>query len=214
MDKQLVRQPSFWERALWWLIPPAEAKGSEPSATLSAWLSHDRSLLLITGVATDAWRDSTRRLHASTTPLGLTVIDTETLDVVVSLDLPVSHGLSTSEAIVLAGTTSSAVYCDQECNPSNNEPEIDGEPQHSGLYVLDPASLEIRFHHRPGANFYPVDAYEDWLVAESFGADGDFYDAVDLRTGRLAARIGFSDSIFMVTNRGGFIVEFVFGPPR
>ena len=55
--------PSFWTGVMSWLIPPAQAKGSEPSASLSAWLSHDGSRLLVTGETGDAWRDSENRLH-------------------------------------------------------------------------------------------------------------------------------------------------------
>lgn len=199
----LGRQPSFWTRALSWLIPPAEAKGSDPSATLSAWLSDDRSQLLVTGAANnDTWREpATGTLHPSNSPLGLTVIDTETLDVVAALDLPVTQGVSTKDAIALGGTFSK-VFCDQMCDSANNYPEIEGEPQHAGLYVLDPVTLAVRSHHRPGANFHTFGTFEHWLVTQGFGADGDYHESTDLTTGTHVARIGFSTSFFVITDRG------------
>ena len=199
----LSARPSIWTRALSRLIPPAEAKGSEPSATLSAWLSSDRSQLLVTGVANDAWQDSvTQVLHTSTRPLGLTVIDTATFAVVASLDLPVTRGVSTADAIALAGTTDNLSFCDQVCNPDNNEPDVEGEALHSGVYLLDPATLEVRSHHRPGANFYMLEGFEEWLVLESFGADGDYVESVDLTTATPSARKEFGSSSFVVTDRG------------
>lgn len=203
-------QPSFWAGALSWLIPPADAKGSEPSVSMTAWLSHDRSQLLVTGVASDAWRDpATQKLHASNTPLGLTVIDTDTFDVIDSFDLPVTHGVSTSEAIALAGTTSMLVFCDQVCDPANNDPEVEGEPQHSGLYLLDPATLEIRTHYRPGVNFYTIAAFEQWLLVESFGSDGDHYETVDLATGSPAALVEYATSFYVITERGILEAQFL-----
>ncbi|MGI8516226.1 MAG: hypothetical protein ACR2NT_14085 [Acidimicrobiia bacterium] len=206
----LGAQPSFWAGTLSWLIPPAEAKGSEPSVSMSSWLSHDRSQLLVTGVARDAWRHpETQKLHASNTTLGLTVIDTDTFEVIDSLNLPVTHGVSTSEAIALAGTTSNLVFCDQLCDPANNDPEIEGEPEHSGLYLLDPSTLEIRSHYRPGAHFYIIAAFEEWLLVESFGSDGDYYETVDLTTATPSARIDFSTSFYVITERGILEAQFL-----
>jgi hypothetical protein len=137
------------------------------------------------------------------------VIDTETLEVFVSLDLPVTHGVSTTEAIALAGTGGILVFCDEVCDPANSDPVIGGDPQHSGLYVLDPLTFEVRSHHRPGANFYTAGAFDHWLIAESFGADGDFYETIDLTTGTLAARVDFSSSTYIITDRGILEVQFL-----
>lgn len=209
-EASFSQQPSFWTKTLSWLIPAAEGKGSEPSATLSAWLSEDGSHLFVTGVANDAWREQpTRALHTSTTPLGLTVIDTEALEVVVSIDLPVTQGVSTRNAIALAGSSGNLVFCDEVCDRDNTEPVVEGEPRHSGLYVLDPVTFEVRSHHRPGANFYSVGAFDHWLVTESFGDDGDFYETIDLVTGTPAARVAYSSSTYIITEVGILEVRYL-----
>ncbi len=204
----LHSRPSLWARALSWLIPPAEAKGNEPSAGVGAFLSSDRARLFVGGVATDAWRDpETNELHTLTRPLGVTVVDTVSLQVVATLDLPVSWPVAAAGAVVLVGTSSDYTFCDEVCNPGGRVMQERGEDEHSGLYVLDAATLEVRAHHRPGANFYPRGAHRHWLVAESLGEDGLYVDSVDLTTGALAGRAKFGHVLHMVTERGVFTVD-------
>lgn len=202
-------KPSFWAKALSWLVPPAEAKGSEPSVSMSAWLNHDGGRLFVTGSVSDGWRNpDTREFHATTTPLGLTVIDTDTLEVVKTLDLPVSYGVSTEDSVAVVGTRSDLVFCDEVCQPGNNEPETEGSAEHSGLHILDPLTLETRAHHRPGTNFYAVAITGDWLIAESFGDDGDIYESIDLEAAVPAAQIPYSDTLYLATEAGLFEYRF------
>jgi hypothetical protein len=199
----LEPQPSFWGRALSWLIPPAEAKGSEPSATISAWLSPDRRFLYVTGEADDAWRDSDKRLHTMTEPLGLMVVDTQTLELVRSLELPVSRGLSTDSGVALTGTTSKRIWCDEECNPDNNEPEVEGGGEATGLYILDPDTLDIREQLHPGVFFYYMDSFEDWVISEDDIPQPWGYQSIDTRTGEMSpVRPTTGTSSLIVTEAG------------
>jgi len=209
----LVEPPSFWTSVMSWLIPPARAKGSEPSANLTAWLSHDGSQLLVTGETEDAWRDAENRLHTTQTALGLMVIDTETMDVARTLELPVNRGLSTRSAVVLTGSEGSHTWCDEVCKPGNNELEVEGEHKSSGLILLDPTSLEIRDQHLPGTAFNPLGVYEDWLVLETSSEDWWGFETVNLVSGQLGGRTDevFGASYVMVTERGVYL-NGQFGP--
>lgn len=199
--------PSFWTAVMSWLIPPAQAKGSEPSASLSAWLNHDGSQLLVTGEAGDAWRDAENRLHTTHTALGLMVIDTESLDLERTLELPVNRGLSTSSAVVLTGSEGSQTWCDEVCKPGNNEPEVEGEYESSGLILLDPTSLEVRHQYLPGTGFNPRGVYEDWLVVETSSDDWWGYETINLVNGQAGGRTDevFGTSYIIVTEQGIYL---------
>jgi len=202
----LESQSSFWGRALSWLIPPAEAKGSEPSVTLSAWLSPDRRLLYVTGEANDAWRDADKRLHTTSEPLGLMVVDTRTLELTRNLELPVSRGLSTDNGVALTGATSSQIWCDEECKPENNEPDVEGSGEATGLYILDPETLDIREQLHPGVFFYYMDSFEDWIISESDIPEPWGYQSIDTRTGDMTpSRFATGSGSLMVT--GGGVIE-------
>ncbi len=207
---RLASRPSLWAKALSWLIPPAEAKGNEPSGWLNAFLDATGGRLFVTGVTTDGWRDpETRELHTTTRPLGVTVVDTESLRAEATFDLPVSRGVATAHGIAFTGTSADHTFCDEVCDPGAGAMTERGEWTHSGLYVVDPQTLEVRAHHRPAANFYPEGAHHQWLITESFGDDGDYVDAVDLTTGLLAGRADFGATTYMVTERGVFAVDFL-----
>jgi hypothetical protein len=204
----LKTQPSFWGRALSWLIPPAEAKGSEPSATISAWLSPDRRFLYVTGEADDAWRDSDNRLHTTTAPLGLMVVDTQSLELVHSLELPVSRGLSTDNGVAVTGTTNNQIWCDEECKPGNNEPEVEGSGEATGLYILDPETLDIREQLQPGVFFYYMQSFEDWIISESDISESWGYHSINTRTGEVSPfKSATGTSSLMVTDGGIVEVE-------
>jgi len=198
---------SPWTSVMSWLIPPAQAKGSEPSASLSAWLSHDGSQLFVTGETGDAWRDAENRLHTTHTALGLMVIDTEPLDLVRTLELPVNRGLSTSSAVVLTGSEGTRIWCDELCKPGNNEPEVEGEYENSGLILLDPTSLEIRHQYLPGNGFNPRGVYEDWLVVETGSDDWWGYETINLVNGQSGGRTDevFGTSYIIVTEQGVYL---------
>lgn len=203
-------QPSFWAGALSWLVPPAEAKGGGPTASMTAWFNQEHSRLFVTGSASDGWRHpETREFHATNTPLGLSVIDADTLELVETLELPVAYGVADDDAVAAAGTRSDLVFCDEVCQPGNNLPETEGTSEHSGLYIIDPGTLEVRSHHRPGTNFYVVDAAGGWLIAESYGADGDLYESIDLDSGAPAAQIPYGDHVYLVTEAGVFEYRFL-----
>jgi hypothetical protein len=201
----LEPRPSLWGQALSWLIPPAQAKGSEPSAHISAWLSPDRNLLYITGEADDAWRDSDARLHTTTDPLGLTVVDTDSLQVVRSLELPVSRGHSTSSAVVATGTSGHQIWCDEVCRPGNNEPEVEGDSEASGLYILDPSTLEIVEHQEPGVYFNYMYVFEDWLITERDGTEGWGYQSIDTRTMEVGPHRHFANDTALIVTEGGIL---------
>lgn len=198
--------PSFWTRVMSWLIPPARAKGGEPSASLFAWLSEDRSQLYVTGETRDAWRDEESRLHTTHTPLGLMVVNTDTLELDRVLELPVSVGLYTSSAVVLTGYEGTRIWCDEECKPGNNEPEGEGEYEHSGLVLLDPTSLEIRKHHNPGEGFHPNGALDEWLLVGTFD-DAWAYQTINLITGEVGSRAQISESSYIITDQGIFLAS-------
>lgn len=201
--------PGFWTSVMSWLIPPAEAKGSEPSAYLSAWLNPDGSQLLVTGEAGDAWRDAGKKLHTTHSALGLMVIDTETLELERTLDLPVNRGLSTPSAVVLTGSEGSRIWCDEVCKPGNNEPEVEGEYESSGLILLDPTSLEIRHQYLPGNGFNPRGVYEDWLVVETSSDDWWGYETINLVNGQAGGRTDqvSGTSYIIVTDRGVYLAN-------
>lgn len=199
------QRPSFWGSALSWLIPPAQAKDNEPSAWYSAELSIDRSTLFVTGRADDAWRGTDNRLHTTSQPLGLYAVDTSTLEVVRALELPVSTAWSTPAALALTGTTSDQVWCDEVCRPGTNEPFVDGKSEDTGLYVLDPQTLEIRAQLRPGTSFYNAQTFGDWMIAETDGLDGYGYESINLLAGESAARLAMSDDFFVVANSAGVL---------
>lgn len=199
--------PGFWTSVMSWLIPPAQAKGSEPSASLSAWLNHDGSKLLVTGEAGDAWRDEEKKLHTTHTALGLMVIDTETLELERTLELPANRGLSTPDAVVLTGSEGTQVWCDEECKPGNNEPEVEGEYESSGLILLDPTSLELRLQYHPGDGFNPLGVYGDWLLVETSSEDWWGYESINLVTGQPGGRTNelFGTSYVLVTDQGIYL---------
>ncbi|MEX0865633.1 MAG: hypothetical protein WD269_12305 [Acidimicrobiia bacterium] len=199
--------PGFWTSVMSWLIPPAQAKGSEPSARLSAWLNADGTELLVTGEAGDAWRDEEKKLHTTRTALGLMVVDTEALELERTLELPTSRGLSTSDAVVLTGSEGTQVWCDEECKPGNNEPEVEGEYESSGLILLDPTSLELRLQYLPGDGFNPLGVYEDWLLVETSSEDWWGYETINLVTGQPGGRTNevSGTSYLMVTDQGIYL---------
>lgn len=199
--------PSFWTGVMSWLIPPAQAKGNEPSASLSAWLNHDRSQLLVTGEVSDAWRDAENRLHTTHTALGLMVINTENLELERTLELPANRGLSTRSAVVLTGSQGSQIWCDEVCKPGNNEPEVEGESESSGLILLDPTTLEIRQQYRPGHWFSPRGVYEDWLLVETSSDDWWGYETINLVNGQAGGRTAevFGTSYVIVTDQGIYL---------
>ena len=199
--------PGFWTSVMSWLMPPAQAKGSEPSARLSAWLNADGAELLVTGDASDAWRDEEKKLHTTDTALGLMVIDTETLQPERTLELPTTRGLSTPDAVVLTGSEGSRVWCDEECKPGNNEPEVEGEYESSGLILLDPTSLELRLQHHPGDWFNPIGVYGDWLLVETSTEDWWGYETINLATGQPGGRTNDLSGIsyLMATDQGIYV---------
>jgi len=198
-------QSSFWGRTLSWLIPPAEAKGNEPSVTISAWLSPDRRFLYLTGESNDAWRDADKRLHTTTEPLGLMVVDTETLELKRNLELPVSKGLSTNTGVALTGTTSNQIWCDEECKPGNDEPEVEGSGEATGLYILDPDTLDIREQLHPGVFFYYMDSFEDWIISEDDIPEPWGYQSMDTRTGEMSPVRSTTGSSSLMVTEGGVI---------
>jgi len=206
--KDFAEPPTFWTRVMSWLVPPAQAKGGEPSASLSAWLSEDRSQLYVTGETGNAWRDEVNRLHTTHTPLGLMVINTETLELDRVLELPVSYGLSTKSAVVLTGSGGTQIWCDEVCKPGNNEPEVEGEYESSGLILLDPTTLQIRQYHLPGQGFHPRGAVNEWLLVETFNDEVWGYETINLITGERAGRAEISgSSYFIITDRGIFLAS-------
>ena len=205
--KDFAEPPSFWTRVMSWLIPPAQAKGGEPSASLSAWLSNDHSQLYVTGETGDAWRDEENRLHTTHTPLGLMVINTDTLELDRVLELPVNNGLSTSSTVVLTGSGGTQIWCDEVCKPGNNEPDVEGEYENSGLILLDPTSLEMRLHHLPGQGFHPLGALNDWLLVGTF-EDVWVHETINLTTGERGGRAEISGtSYFIITDRDIYLAS-------
>ncbi|MCI0425817.1 MAG: hypothetical protein L0Z47_08205 [Actinobacteria bacterium] len=206
--KGFAEPPTFWTRFMSWLVPPAQAKGSEPSASLSAWLSSDRSQLYVTGEAGDAWRDEENRLHTTHTPLGLMVINTETLELDRVLELPVNYGLSASSAVVLTGSGGTRIWCDEVCKPGNNEPDVEGEYESSGLIFVDPTTLQINQHLSPGQGFHPRGAVNDWLLVETFDDEAWGYETINLITGESGGRAEISGSAyFIITDKGFFLAS-------
>jgi hypothetical protein len=56
---------------------------------------------------------------------------------------------------------------DLKSGNGNNEPEVEGTGEATGLYILDPDTLDIREQLHPGVFFYYMDSFEDWIISES-----------------------------------------------
>jgi hypothetical protein len=134
------------------------------------------------------------------------VVDTRTLELTRNLELPVSRGLSTDNGVALTGATSSQIWCDEECKPENNEPDVEGSGEATGLYILDPETLDIREQLHPGVFFYYMDSFEDWIISESDIPEPWGYQSIDTRTGDMTpSRFATGSGSLMVT--GGGVIE-------
>lgn len=134
-DKQEISLPSSWtERITLWVVPAAQAKLQEGSRH-NVRIDPEGKRLYISGVRWELVNnDKGEAIDEQQVPLGLTVIDLPTLDVVSHLQLPVSDVEISPDGnhLLLSGVSDGRV--------------VDNEPEESGLYVLDADTLTERGH--------------------------------------------------------------------
>lgn len=147
--------PTLGSRLLDLFAPAAHAKSAE-GISLNADLAPDGSRLYVSGVRTQLLHNEDGELTGQQhVPLGLRVIDTQSLRQVAELDLPVSDvRVAPNGNVLLTGVT--------DRNTALNE-----NPRQSGLYILDP-DLAIRHHVLDGTIVWPRYFLEPDELALSF----------------------------------------------
>lgn len=135
VDEAEIRLPtSLRQRLMLWLLPPAQAKLQEGTRR-NVRIDPEGARLYISGVRWDLVRnDRGEAVDEQQVALGVTVLDTSTLETVAHLDLPVSDvEISPDGRLVLAAGVADGRV-------------VDGDPEMAGLYVLDADTLEERGH--------------------------------------------------------------------
>ena len=182
-------QTSLLERMVGWGVKTAEAK-VVPSADKRAALSRDGRRLFVTGLRRQIRPDwNAQGWPYDETPLGLQVIDADTLGEVARLDLPVSDlALAPDGRRLLAA----GAY---------NAPNADGGSERvaHGVYLLDVASLDVVARVLPeqdvtlrgfspdGRRAYVSTATSEWLDGHGHRNWRTTLHVLDLETGLLTA---------------------------
>jgi hypothetical protein len=150
-QREIALASSPGERLVAWLLPAAQAKSQEGTRR-NVGIHPEGSLLYVSGVRWELDYDEEGHVSGERqVSLGLTVIDTDDLQEVARLDLPVSDVEVSPNGthLLLSGVSDGRV--------------VDHDPEHSGLFVLGARTLKPRDH-----------LLEDtipWIHA--FSADGD-----------------------------------------
>lgn len=134
--------PTVASRLLDFLAPVAHAKSAE-GVSLNADLAPDGSRLYVSGVRTELLRNDRGELtDVRHVPLGLRVIDTDSLRQTAEVDLPVSDvRVAPDGTVLLTGVT-------------DRNTILRDDPRRSGLYILG-ADLTVRHHILDGAIVHP-----------------------------------------------------------
>lgn len=103
---------SWWDRFLAYWAPAAVAKGPSLGTNSSAALSADGRFLFISGNRYDVVVTDDGSLLEESEHLGLTVVDTETWEVVAGPDLPIQFVRNAGDTILAVDTTSTSPWLD------------------------------------------------------------------------------------------------------
>ncbi len=189
-DEEFNSPESALVSAFSWLIPPAHAKfydGNRRQGVLSA----DGARLFVATGAAEAFKQSDGRWANTETPLGIQVIDTDRLQEVDRIDLPVdSIALSPDGSMLFASGTSRAW---SEGGTSQIEPH--------GLFVLDSSDLSqiahLDFGQSVGPPLFSLDGSIMYVASWSEHTGATTLHAVDLETMQI---VGERDNL-----RGWFV---------
>lgn len=137
-ESEISRPTSIRQKLMQWLLPPARAK-LEESTRLNARVDPGGERLYLSGVRWElVHNDKGNAVNDRQVALGLTVLELPTLETVTHVDLPVSDVEISADGslLLLTGVWDGRV--------------VDSNPEQSGLYVLEAATLEERGHLWPG----------------------------------------------------------------
>ncbi|HLF44448.1 MAG TPA: hypothetical protein VJA46_13130 [Acidimicrobiia bacterium] len=184
-----------------------------PGITLTGFglLSTDGGRLLIGGSTHNGTRlvERNNAIQMSRVPYPARVFDTEAMRFIAELDTTVSSGVTAGSTWAVTSETSDVIYCDQECDPANSNPEVLFEHrERPGLTIIDQTSFAVLGTVWPGANFHHFAGVSgQQVIVESVSDDGQHDLSIEGAAAEITGQVPNGDGFFIALDGAVFEMQ-------